>query len=180
MLAMLWMSVAAFSQITISQEDYDKLPNETRAQIEKITIENAIKGEIKEVSEYANLGKEIGIAVNETLKAVEDSAIRIAESNLGQTAITIVVWKLLYKEIAGIVIGIILLVISVFMLLTGRGKLSKNGGDAGGWVSMVGGVILFISSMICIFGGGAVQVIGLCILAIFFILLLLCMIFSWP
>ena len=29
MLAMLWMSVAAFSQITISQEDYDKLPGET-------------------------------------------------------------------------------------------------------------------------------------------------------
>ena len=62
---MLWMSVAAFSQIT--QEDYDKLPNETRTQIEKITTEKAIKGEIKEVSEYANLGKEIGVAVNETL-----------------------------------------------------------------------------------------------------------------
>lgn len=61
MLAMLWMSVAAFSQITISQEDYDKLPNETRTQIEKITTEKAIKGEIKEVSEYANLGKEIGV-----------------------------------------------------------------------------------------------------------------------
>lgn len=105
MLAMLWMSVAAFSQITISQEDYDKLPGETRTQIEKITTEKAIKGEIKEVSEYANLGKEIGVAVNETLKAVEDSAIRIAESDLGQTAITIVVWKLLYKEIAGIVVG---------------------------------------------------------------------------
>lgn len=43
MLAMLWMSVAAFSQITISQEDYDKLPNETRTQIEKITTEKAIK-----------------------------------------------------------------------------------------------------------------------------------------
>lgn len=83
MLAMLWMSVAAFSQIT--QEDYDKLPNETRTQIEKITTEKAIKGEIKEVSEYASLGKEIGVAVNETLKAVEDSAIRISESNLGQT-----------------------------------------------------------------------------------------------
>lgn len=70
MLAMLWMSVAAFSQITISQEDYDKLPNETRTQIEKLTTEKAVKGEIKEVSEYANLGKEIGVAVNETLKAV--------------------------------------------------------------------------------------------------------------
>lgn len=44
MLAMLWMSVAAFSQI--SQEDYDKLPSDTRTQIEKITTEKAIKGEI--------------------------------------------------------------------------------------------------------------------------------------
>lgn len=148
MLAMLWMSVAAFSQIT--QEDYDKLPNETRTQIEKITTEKAIKGEIKEVSEYANLGKEIGVAVNETLKAVEDSAIRIADSSLGQTAITIVVWKLLYKEIAGVIVGILLLGISLFMLLTGRGKLSKN--DAGGWISVVGGAVFFIASMICIFG----------------------------
>lgn len=78
--AMLFMSVASFSQITISQEDYDRLPGETRTQIEKITTEKAIKGEIKEVSEYASLGKEIGVAVNETLKAVEDSAIRISES----------------------------------------------------------------------------------------------------
>ena len=57
MLAMLWMSVAAFSQITISQEDYDKLPGETKTQIEKLTTEKAVKGEIKEVSEYANLGR---------------------------------------------------------------------------------------------------------------------------
>ena len=33
--AMLFMSVASFSQITISQEDYDRLPGETRTQIEK-------------------------------------------------------------------------------------------------------------------------------------------------
>lgn len=148
--AMLFMSVASFSQITISQEDYDRLSGETRTQIERITTEKAIKGEVKEVSEYASLGKEIGVAVNETLKAVEDSAIRISESNLGQTAITIVVWKLLYKEIAGVVIGILLLGISLFLLITGRGKLSKD--DAGGWISVVGGAVFFISSMICVFG----------------------------
>lgn len=34
---------SSFSQITISQEDYDKLPGETRTQIEKITTEKAIK-----------------------------------------------------------------------------------------------------------------------------------------
>lgn len=150
--AMLFMSVASFSQITISQEDYDRLSGETRTQIERITTEKAIKGEVKEVSEYASLGKEIGVAVNETLKAVEDSAIRISESNLGQTAITIVVWKLLYKEIAGVVIGILLLGISLFLLITGRGKLSKDDEDAGGWISVVGGAVFFISSMICVFG----------------------------
>lgn len=149
MLAMLIQSIAAFSQITISQEDYDRLPKEARTQIEKITTEKTIKGEM---SEYASLGKEIGVAVNETLKAVEDSAIRISESNLGQTAITIVVWKLLYKEIAGVVIGILLLGISLFLLITGRGKLSKDDEDAGGWISVVGGAVFFISSMICVFG----------------------------
>lgn len=45
-----------------------------------------------------------------------------------------------------------LLGISLFMLLTGRGKLSKNDEDAGGWTSVVGGAVFFISSMICIFG----------------------------
>lgn len=169
--AMLFMSVASFSQIT--QEDYDRLPGETRTQIEKITTEKAIKGEIKEISEYASLGKEIGVAVNETLKAVEDSAIRISESNLGQTAIIIVVWKLLYKEIAGVVIGILLLGISLFLLITGRGKLSKDDKDAGGWISVVGGAVFFISSIICVFGWGAVQAIGWCILAVFCVLLLL-------
>lgn len=52
MLAMLWMSVAAFSQITISQEDYDKLPSDTRTQIEKITTEKAIKVKSKK---YLNM-----------------------------------------------------------------------------------------------------------------------------
>lgn len=123
------MSVAAFSQI--SQEDYDKLPSDTRTQIEKITTEKAIKGEIKEVSEYANLGKEIGVAVNETLKAVEDSAIRIQPRTNSNN----------YRSVETPLLGI-----SVFMLLTGR--LSKNDEDAGGWISVVGGAVFFISSMI--------------------------------
>lgn len=146
------LSVATFSQVTISDTDYQKLPIETKAQIEKLTTEKAIKGEIKEVSEYASLGKEIGIAVNETLKAVEDSAVRISESDLGHTAISIVVWKLLYKEIAGVVLGMIFFVISIYSVLTGSSKLSNNEDDMGGWTKVIAGVVLFISSLICIFG----------------------------
>lgn len=147
MFAMLWMSVAAFSQVTISQEDYEKLPLDTRNQIEQLTV----KSKLTEVSRYASFGKEIGVAVNETLKAVEDSAVRVSQTDLGKTAITIVVWKLLYKEIAGIVIGIILLGISIFAFVTGRNKLSIDSEDAGGVTSMVGAVVLFAASMLCIF-----------------------------
>lgn len=141
-IAALFMSTASFSQVTISQEDYDRLPKEARTQIEKITTEKTIKGEM---SEYANLGREI--AVNETLKAVEDSAVRISKSDLGQTAIAIVVWKLLYKEIAGVAVGTVLLGMSLYLLIVGRGKLSKNSKDAGGRISIVSSVVTFISSM---------------------------------
>lgn len=148
----LLMSVTAFSQVTISQEDYNKLSSEAKAQIEQITTEKAVKGEIQEVSEYANLGKEIGVAVNETLKAVEDSAIRISESDLGQTAITIVVWKLLYKEIAGLIVGFILLILCIYFAIIGKSKLSDDADDVGGWVCVLTGVVFFIASMICMFG----------------------------
>lgn len=100
-LVMALVSVTMFSQVTISQEDYNKLSPEARSSIEKVTTKKAIEGELKEVSNYAYLGKEIGTAVNETLKAVEESVVRVSETDLGKTAITVVVWKLLYKEIAG-------------------------------------------------------------------------------
>lgn len=167
------VSLPVFSQVTISQEDYEKLSPETKTQIEKITTEKAIKGDIKEMSEYANLGKEIGVAVNETLKAVEDSAIKISESNIGKTAITIVVWKLLYKEIAGLVIGLALLGLSIYLLLNGKSKLSEDSDNQnGGIVSIVAAIVFFLASMICVFGWGAIQAIGWCVLAIFCVLVL--------
>lgn len=51
MLAMLWMSVAAFSQITISQEDYDKLPSET-VPVEK--FEEEFKFSLQDLTNWWN------------------------------------------------------------------------------------------------------------------------------
>lgn len=152
LLLTVFSSLSLFSQVTISQEDYNKLSSEAKAQIEQLTTEKAVRGEIQEVSEYANLGKEIGVAVNETLKAVEDSAIRISESDLGQTAITIVVWKLLYKEIAGLIVGFVLLILCIYFAIIGKSKLSDNADDVGGWVCVLTGIVFFIASMICMFG----------------------------
>ena len=149
-LVMASVSMTMFSQVTISQEDYNKLSPEARSSIEKVTTKKAIEGELKEVSNYAYLGKEIGTAVNETLKAVEESVVRVSETDLGKTAITVVVWKLLYKEIAGAV-GIVLLIISIWAVWTGSSKFSKDQ-EAAGITRCVAAVVTFIASMACLFG----------------------------
>ena len=64
------MSVASFSQITISQEDYDRLPGETRTQNRENNYREGYKKE--KSKKYLNMQvseKEIGVAVNETLKS---------------------------------------------------------------------------------------------------------------
>lgn len=51
------------------------------------------------------------------------------------------------------------------MLLTGRGKLSKNDEDAGGWISVVGGAVFFISSMIWLRSNPGLVYSSYCIIA---------------
>ncbi len=58
-------SISVFSEdIIISESDYAKLPQSVKNEISKnlLLMEN-----YKLISNYANLGKEIGTAVNETL-----------------------------------------------------------------------------------------------------------------
>lgn len=142
-------SISVFSEdIIISESDYAKLPQSVKNEIQKSTI----NGELQTYSNYANLGKEIGTAVNETLKAVEESTIRISNTKLGKTAIFIVIWKLLYKELIGFIIGFILLILSIITSLRGSYKLSKNSDDEGVIINIISAIIFFIASMACIFG----------------------------
>lgn len=54
-------SLSMFGQVTISQEDYNNLPQEVKVQLKKSNISK----ELKEYSEYASIGKEIGILFSE-------------------------------------------------------------------------------------------------------------------
>lgn len=82
------MSVAAFSQIT--QEDYDKLPNETRTQIEKITTEKAVEDSAIRIqprtnsNNYRSVNQEIKLAEAEKNKQsgiANQKAANIAKAN---------------------------------------------------------------------------------------------------
>ena len=94
------------STVTLTAEQYNSLPSNVKERIEK---ENTYKT----IGKWAGLGKEIGEGVNSALMAIEGSATRISETTLGKTAMNVVVWKFVGKDIIRIIIGILVLAIGV-------------------------------------------------------------------
>ena len=132
----------------LTDEQWNNLPEETRS---TITLEN----NAEKTSKWTNIGKEIGIAVNETLTAIESSAQRISETHLGRIAIGIVVWKLLYKDILQIVIGITLLILAIiywnraYKIISAKDFNSYD--DVIGGANIIACVVLLIAALICLF-----------------------------
>lgn len=158
---MLCITSFAYADKTISDEDYNKLPQDVRSEIET-------KQNVQKLGEYAGLGKEIGTAVNESLKAIESSVVRVSNTDLGKTAIFIVCWKLLYKDFIGIFVGCILITIWTYMLIKGSRvfniynkedreevmpfeNLTDDGQCGVVLVYAFSLIVLFIASLCCIF-----------------------------
>ena len=98
------------STVILTAEQYNALPINVKESIEK---ENTYKT----IGKWAGLGKEIGEGVNSALMAIEGSATRISETTLGKTAMNVVVWKFVGKDIIRIIIGILVLVIGVPIMI---------------------------------------------------------------
>lgn len=148
-------SVGMFAEtVTISEDCFKNLPEETQ----KYVIENAV---VSDNNDDSSIGTEIGIAVNETFKAISDNTIKLAESNLGKSAIFMLSWKILYKDIIGLIVGLFLLisvaVIMVKVLNQIKETEEENDGDftnaavARVFIGCITSFIFFIVSMGCIF-----------------------------
>ena len=148
-------SVGMFAEtVTISEDCFKNLPEETQ----KYVRENAV---VSDDNEETSIGTEIGIAVNETFKAISDNTIKLAESNLGKSAIFILSWKILYKDIIGLIVGIFLLIAVAVITVKVLNQIEKtekeNDGDftnasaAKVLIGCITSFIFFISSMCCIF-----------------------------
>lgn len=140
-----------YSQVTISEEEFNRLPKEVQTQLRPDTVDVVIE-KLEKTSKAVGIGKEIGTAVNETLTAVSDNVIKIADSRAGRIAIGITIWKLLGKDIIGVFIGIILLGFCIYFIFQAKKKLSDDGEDGGGFVAVAAAIIFFITSMLCMFG----------------------------
>lgn len=148
-------SVGMFAEtVTISEDCFKNLPEETQ----KYVRENAV---VSDDNNDSSIGTKVGIAVNETFKAISDNTIKLAGSNLGKSAIFMLSWKILYKDIIGLIVGFFLLITAVVIMVKVLNQIKetdeKNNGDftdtSGarvviGWITSI---IFFIASMCCIF-----------------------------
>lgn len=148
-------SVGMFAEtVSISEDCFKNLPEETQ----KYVRENAV---VSDDNDDSSIGTEIGIAVNETFKAISDNTIKLAESNLGKSAIFMLSWKILYRDIIGLIVGIFLLVTVAVIMVKVLNQIKKiedkNNGDftetsvARVIIGCVSSIIFFIASMCCIF-----------------------------
>lgn len=154
-------SVGMFGEnVTIPKDCLKGLPTETR----KYIMDNSVEGNIssEEVdNEETSIGTEIGIAVNETFKAISDNTIKLAESNLGKSAIFMLSWKILYKDIIGLIIGIFLLIAVAVIMVKVLNQIKETEEKNNGYftdtsaarvgIGCITSVIFFIASMCCIF-----------------------------
>lgn len=131
MMAIILVSVsyihAQDSTITIKISDLEKLAPGTSEALKKVSeleaTEAALTKRMERYGDYVGVGKEIGIAVNGALEAVNDQAVKFSDTKLGKITIFLVVWKVLYKDALGLLIGIPILL---------------------GWTALFMGVLYFI------------------------------------
>lgn len=146
-------SVGMFAEtVTISEDCFKNLPEETQ----KYVREKAVVSD-----DDSSIGTEIGIAVNETFKAISDNTIKLAESNLGKSAIFMLSWKILYKDIIGLIVGFFLLIIVVVIMVKVLNQIKETEEENNGKftdtsaarviIGCITSIIFFIASMCCIF-----------------------------
>lgn len=95
--------------VTLTQEQYNMLPQNVKDEIN-------FDKKIDKTSKYVSWGKEIGVAIDETLKAIGNNALKISETSLGKIAIGVALFKLLAKDIVLIIMSFISIILLIFYI----------------------------------------------------------------
>ncbi len=101
---------------TIVVKKKDLPPNlvadlETKNQIE------STQKKIESYGKWVGVGKEVGVAVNESLSALTTQADTFSKTGVGKFAMFLVAWKVLGRDFIGFIIGVPLLLFGTIMFV---------------------------------------------------------------
>ena len=86
-------------------------------QIEKLQNAEIVTQDLENYRKWAGMGKEIGVAINDGLKAVSDQTAQFAETTPGKLSMILITWKVLGDDVVGLTRAVTGIVVGVPMLI---------------------------------------------------------------
>jgi hypothetical protein len=124
--------VLIFAMITFCQTvtvDLSKLGSVSRNEI--IDLQKEEKTPVESAKEWAGIGVELGKAIASTCKELSIGVNDFVKTPVGKLAMCIILWKLVGKEILGLIIwvAITIIVLLMFRHMTGYKEIMKKDGE---------------------------------------------------
>lgn len=94
--------------ITVNKSD---LTADQLAKIQADAYQKELTSRIEAYGKWAGVGKEIGIGIKESLMAVVDVSEKFGNTKVGNFTMLMVAWKILYKDLVRILLGLIFLAV---------------------------------------------------------------------
>ena len=113
---LLTLSISVFSQnekIIVNTSD---LPPELVQQLKQKQQQQQVSTELKTYSEWAGVGKEIGVAVKEGLTAVKDVAVDFSKTEVGTFTMMLIAWKVVGQDVLGLFVGILVFLVGIVLI----------------------------------------------------------------
>lgn len=77
-----------------------------------LTPQQQLNYKQQEIHSWVGIGKEVGDAVNSSLAAVTQQSNNFAQTGVGKITVAVVVWKVMGKELTGVLCGIVFAIIA--------------------------------------------------------------------
>ena len=97
----------------------------TAQQVQQLNTQN-VKDKAEAYGAWVGVGKEIGEAVNSSLSAISDNAAKFADTKVGKLSMAIVVWKVVGRDILGLMYAAIIVFVGLPLLIWSYRKYLPN------------------------------------------------------
>ena len=105
------VSVSVFAQQ--KSDDADQVVTVPKKYVSAEGLSHQVESAPQKVSQWIGVGQEIGIATREGLNAVVDTAEKFGTTKVGTFVMVMIAWKIMAKEVLGVILGIPLLIAGV-------------------------------------------------------------------
>lgn len=109
--------IVVFSTMVFAQEVDDRIVVNKKDLPPDLVEQLEGKKDFEKYAEYVGVGKEIGIAISEGLKAVVDQAEHFSGTNVGLFTMALIGWAIIGKDVVQIIIGVPIFFIGLFLII---------------------------------------------------------------